>query len=158
GRTVTRLDCSSRPYLVELSDGQVVRTRTIVIASGVTYRKLDVPSVAGFEGSGVLYSATHLEGQLCAGEEIAIVGGGNSAGQAAVFLSGFASQVHVLIRGPGLAESMSRYLIQRMENPPNVRLLTRTQIETVEGSGSLEVVTWRQLDTGARDCRAIRHL
>ena len=87
GRTVARLDCDSRPYRLILTDGQVVRTRTIVIATGVKYRKLDLPSLARFEGAGVFYSATHLEGQLCEGEEVAIVGGGNSAGQAAVFLS-----------------------------------------------------------------------
>jgi thioredoxin reductase (NADPH) len=158
GRTVARLDCTSRPYRVELSDGEVVRTRTIVIATGVSYRKLDVPSVATFEGAGVLYSATHLEGQLCIGEDVAVVGGGNSAGQAAVFLAGVAARVHMLVRGPGLAESMSRYLIQRIESTANVRLLTRTQIEALEGADGLERVTWRQLDTGARDVRPIRHL
>jgi thioredoxin reductase (NADPH) len=158
GRTVRRLDCTSRPYRIELSDGQVVRTRTIIIATGVTYRKLDVPSVASFEGAGILYSATHLEGQLCVGEEIAIVGGGNSAGQAAVFLAGLAARVNVLVRGPGLAESMSRYLVRRIEDTPNVDLLTRTQIEALEGNGSLERVRWRRLDTGARDVRDIRHL
>ena len=126
GRTVARLDCDSRPYRLYLSDGQVVRTRAIVIATGVKYRKLDLPSLARFEGAGVFYSATHLEGQLCEGEEIAIVGGGNSAGQAAVFLSGVAARVHMLVRGPGLAESMSRYLIQRIESTPNIELRTRT--------------------------------
>jgi thioredoxin reductase (NADPH) len=157
GRTVARLDCASRPYRVELSDGQVVRTRAIVIATGVTYRKLDVPAVATFEGTGVLYSATHLEGQLCVGEVVAVVGGGNSAGQAAVFLSGLAAHVHMVVRGRGLAESMSRYLIQRIESTPNIRLLTRTRIEALEGDGELARVAWRD-DSGARDVRPIRHL
>src|SRR5437868_896531 len=128
GRTVVRLDCDSRPYRLYLSDGQVVRTRAIVIATGARYRKLELPALSRFENAGVYYSATHLEGQLCKGEEIAIVGGANSAGQAAVFLSSVASRVHMLIRGPGLAESMSRYLIARIESTPNIDLRTRTQI------------------------------
>src|SRR5262249_44713933 len=116
GRTVVRLDCDSRPYRLFLSDGQVLRTRTIIVATGAKYRKLDLPSLARFEGAGVYYCATYLEGQLCQGEEIAIVGGANSAGQAAVYLAGAATRVNMLVRGPGLAESMSRYLIQRIEN------------------------------------------
>jgi thioredoxin reductase (NADPH) len=158
GRTVARLDCDSRPYRLHLSDGQIVRTHTIVIATGVKYRKLDLPSLARFEGAGVFYSATHLEGQRCEGEEIAIVGGGNSAGQAAVFLSGVAARVHMLVRGPGLAQSMSRYLIQRIEHTPNIELRTRSQIEALEGDSGLERVQWRQVDTNARETRAIRNL
>jgi thioredoxin reductase (NADPH) len=158
GRTVVRLNCDSRPYTLYLSDGQVVRTRIIVIATGVKYRKLDLPSLDRFEGAGIFYSATHLEGQLCGGEEIAIVGGGNSAGQAAVFLSTLAKSVQVLVRGAGLAESMSRYLIQRIENAPNVLLRARSQIEALEGTDSLERVRWRHLDTGERQTRDIRHL
>jgi thioredoxin reductase (NADPH) len=158
GRTVARLDCDSRPYRLYLSDGQVVRTHTIVIATGVKYRKLDLPSLARFEGAGVFYSATHLEGQRCEGEEVAIVGGGNSAGQAAVFLSGVAARVHVLVRGPGLAQSMSRYLIQRIEHTPNIDLYTRSQIEALEGDSGLERVSWRNIETGARETRDIRNL
>jgi thioredoxin reductase (NADPH) len=158
GRTVARLDCDSHPYRLYLSDGQEVRTRTIVIATGVKYRKLDLPSLGRFEGTGVFYSATHLESQQCHGEEIAIVGGGNSAGQAAVFLSGIAARVNMLVRGPGLAESMSRYLIRRIESTPNVELRTRSQIDGLEGDGGLERVQWRNLDTGARETRAIRNL
>lgn len=158
GRTVARLDCDSRPYRLHLTDGQVLRTRTIVIASGVKYRKLDLPSLARFEGAGVYYSATHLEGQLCAGEEIAIVGGGNSAGQAAVFLASVAAHVQVLVRGRGLAESMSRYLIQRIENTSNVALRARTQVEVLEGDSGLERIGWRHLDSGERETRNIRNL
>jgi thioredoxin reductase (NADPH) len=158
GRTAVRLDCDSRPYRLHLSDGQVLRTRTIVIASGAKYRRLDLPSLARFEGAGVYYSATHLEGQLCGGEEIAVVGGGNSAGQAAVFLATVATHVHVLVRGRGLAESMSRYLIQRIENTPNVTLRARTQIETLEGNDGLERIGWRHLDSGERETRGIRNL
>ncbi|HXX66399.1 MAG TPA: FAD-dependent oxidoreductase [Polyangiaceae bacterium] len=158
GRSVRRLDCDSRPYRLHLSDDQVVRTRAIVIATGARYRKLDLPSVDRFDGAGVFYSATHLEGQLCRGEEVAIVGGGNSAGQAAVFLSGLARNVHVLVRGPGLAESMSRYLIQRIEGTTNITLRVRSQIEALEGGESLERVLWRHLDNGRRETRDIRSL
>ncbi|HEV8245276.1 MAG TPA: FAD-dependent oxidoreductase, partial [Polyangiaceae bacterium] len=158
GRTVVRLDCDSRPYRLDLSDGQVLQTRTIIIAAGVKYRRLALPSLARFEGAGVYYSATYLESQLCQGEEVAIVGGANSAGQAAVFLAGVASRVHMLVRGPGLAESMSRYLIQRIESTPNVVLRTRTQIELLEGDNGLERIGWRQLDTGERETRNIRSL
>jgi thioredoxin reductase (NADPH) len=155
GRAAVRLDCDSRPYRIYLSDGQEVRTRTIVIATGVKYRRLDLPSLARFEGAGVYYSATYLEGQLCEGEEIAVVGGGNSAGQAAVFLSQIAERVHMLVRGPGLAESMSRYLIQRIEGSRNVVLRTRCQIESLEGEDRLERVQWRHLDAGERETRAM---
>jgi len=158
GRTVVRLDCDSRPYRLHLSDGQVLRTRTIIIAAGVKYRKLDIPLLARFEGAGVYYCATHLESQLCEGEEIAIVGGANSAGQAAVFLSGTAKRVHMLVRGPSLAESMSRYLIQRIEHTPNVALRARTEVEALEGEKGLERIQWRHLDTGERETRDIRNL
>ncbi len=158
GRTVARLDCDSRPYKLHLTDGAVVRTRTIVIATGARYRKLDLPSLPKFEGAGVYYSATHLEGQLCQGDEIAVVGGGNSAGQAAVFLAGVARHVHVLVRGHGLAQSMSRYLIQRIESTPNVTLRTRSQVDALEGNDSLERVVWRHVDSGERETHNIRGL
>jgi thioredoxin reductase (NADPH) len=158
GRTAVRLDCDNRPYRLHLSDGQVLRTRAIVIATGAKYRKLNLASLPRFEGAGVYYSATYLESQGCRGEEAAIVGGANSAGQAAVFLSGFASRVHVLVRGPGLAESMSRYLIQRIESTPNVVLRTRTEIEELEGDNGLEKVRWRHVDSGETETRSIRNL
>jgi thioredoxin reductase (NADPH) len=158
GRRVVRLDCDDRPYRLHLSDGQEVRTHAIVIASGVKYRKLDLPSLGRFEGAGVYYSATHLEGQLCQGEEVAIVGGGNSAGQAAVYLSQLARHVQILVRGPGLAESMSRYLIQRIEGSPNVALGTRSQIVALDGGDRLEQITWQHLDTGERIARRIGNL
>ena len=105
-----------------------------------------------------MYSATHVEAQLCKEEEIAIVGGGNSAGQAAVFLSQSSAQVNVLVRGPGLAASMSRYLIQRIEDSSNVVLRARTQIDALEGTDRLEGIRWRHLDTGQSQTRPIRHL
>ena len=155
-RTALRVDCDERPYKVHLSDGGVVRTRTIVVATGARYRKLDLPTLPNFEGVGVYYSATHLEGQLCAGEEAIVVGGGNSAGQAAVFLSQIAAHVHVLVRGPGLADSMSRYLIQRIEGTPNITLRTRTFIEALEGDDHLQRVRWRRVDAEEAETRPIR--
>jgi len=158
GRTVARLDCDSRPYRLFLTDGQVVRTRTIVVATGAKYRKLDVPSFDRYDNAGVYYCATYLESQQCHGEEIAIVGGANSAGQAAVFLAGVAKRVNMLVRGPGLSESMSRYLIQRIEGTPNVSLRTRTQVEALEGDKGLERVRWRHVDSGERETHDIRNL
>jgi thioredoxin reductase (NADPH) len=158
GRTVARLDCDSRPYKLHLSDGQVVLTRTIVIATGAKYRRLEVPSFERYENAGVYYCATYLESQQCHGEEVAIVGGANSAGQAAVFLSGAAKHVHMLVRGPTLSDSMSRYLIQRIEGTPNITLRTRTQVEALEGDAGLERVRWRNVDTGERETRAMRNL
>jgi thioredoxin reductase (NADPH) len=156
GRTAVRIECDDRPYKVHLSGGDVVRTRSIVIATGARYRKLALPALPRFEGVGIYYSATHLEGQLCRGEEIAVVGGGNSAGQAAVFLSQMAAHVNVLVRGPGLADSMSRYLIQRIEGTPNVTLRTRTEIDELAGDDRLQQIRWRHVDTGAAEVRPIR--
>ena len=157
-RRAVGLDCASKPYTVQLANGEAVRARTVVIASGARYRKPDCVELSRFEGAGVMYSATHVEAQLCKGEEIAIVGGGNSAGQATVFLSRSTAEVNVLVRAAGLAESMSRYLIQRIEDTPNVVLRVRTQIDALEGTDRLERVRWRQLDTGESQTRAIRHL
>jgi thioredoxin reductase (NADPH) len=159
-RTAVRLDCDSRPYQVHLRDGEVVRARAIVIAAGVRYRKLELPTLARYEGLGVYYSATHMEGQLCEGEEIVIVGGGNSAGQAAVYLSQVARHVHLLVRGAGLADTMSRYLIQRIENSPAITLRPHTEVVGLEGDegGALRGMVWRRNDTGATETRAIGRL
>jgi thioredoxin reductase (NADPH) len=157
-RTAVRIDCDSHPYRVDLGDGSCVRTRAIVIATGVRYRRPELPDLRRYEAmGGVMYSATHLEAQVCAGETVAIVGGGNSAGQAAVFLASVARQAHVLVRGPGLAESMSRYLIQRIEDTPNIALHTRTQIEALEGDHRLERVRWRHASDDA-ETLAIGHV
>ncbi len=157
-RTVVRIDCDSRPYQVILENGEVVHTRAIVIATGARYRKPDLPELSRFEGNGIFYSATHLEAQMCKDEEIAIVGGGNSAGQAAVFLSQIASGVHMLVRGEGLAESMSRYLIQRISDSPKVELKTHTHIEALEGSDWLERIRCRHTPTGEAETLPVRHL
>jgi len=155
-RSAVRIECDERPYKIHLEGGDVVRTRAIVVATGARYRKLALPTLPRFEGNGVYYSATHLEGQLCQGEEVVVVGGGNSAGQAAVFLSQIADHVHVLVRGPGLAESMSRYLIQRIEGTPNITLRTRTEVCALEGTDRLESIAWRNVGSDKPDPRPIR--
>ena len=121
------------------------------------YRRLPLADLPRFEGVGVYYGATFIEAQLCEGEEVIVVGGGNSAGQAAVFLAGRARHVHMLVRGDGLAETMSRYLIQRIEESPQITLRTRTEIVALEGDGWLERVAWRGPD-GATEARPIRHV
>jgi thioredoxin reductase (NADPH) len=152
-----RLHCDEWPYAVEMSDGRQVRGRAIVIASGAQYRTLGVDIVQRFLGSGVYYAATHLEARLCDGEDVAIVGGGNSAGQAAVFLAGSCRHVHVLVRATGLAESMSAYLVRRIEDARNITLHTRTQITTLDGSDRLERVEWATAG-GAPESRELRHV
>jgi thioredoxin reductase (NADPH) len=157
-RTARKLKCASEPYAIELDDGGSVQGRSIVVAAGARYRKLALPNLAQFEGVGVYYGATQVEGQMCGGEEVAIVGGGNSAGQAAVFLAGIAKHVYLLVRRPGLAETMSRYLISRIEDNPAITLLTGTEVVALEGEAHLERIRWRNRDTGETDLREIRHL
>lgn len=111
-----------------------------------------------FEGTGVYYAATFMEAQLCAGEEIVIIGGGNSAGQAAVFLAQTAKRVNLLVRSGGLADNMSRYLIRRIEESPNIVLRTHTEVVAVEGGDHLETVSWRNSQTGSTETQAIRHV
>jgi thioredoxin reductase (NADPH) len=157
-RSARALKCARSPYTVELDDGASVQTRSIVIAAGAQYRKLAVPNLREFEGVGVYYGATNIEAQLCGSEEIAIVGGGNSAGQAAIFLSTHARHVHVLVRGPGLAETMSRYLISRIEASAGITLHSRTEVEALEGNGHLERIRWRDKTTEVSGIHKIRHL
>jgi len=158
--TAVRVDCDQKPYRVLLGDGEgdPLLTRAIIIASGVEYRRLAVENLSRFEGAGVYYAATRMEAQLCADEEIAIVGGANSAGQAAVFLSETAKRVHVLIRGDGLAPTMSRYLISRIEAHPRIELHTRTEIVGLEGNGHLEQIAWRTGRGGPVQQQKIRHV
>lgn len=155
-RTVSALDCD-RPYRVRIGADAGLRARVVVIATGIRYRKPDLPGLSRFEGLGVYYAATPVEARLCRDEEVIVVGGGNSAGQAAVFLSGVARTVTMMVRRPGLAESMSRYLIRRIEETPNIRLLTRTQISALEGGPRLERVTWRDHD-GVATTAEIHHV
>jgi thioredoxin reductase (NADPH) len=153
----TALTCDRQPYSIQLDDGPRIAARTVVIATGAEYRRPAIASLSRFEGAGVYYSATFMESQLCSGEEVIVVGGGNSAGQAAVFLSRSARHVHMLVRSQGLAESMSRYLIRRIEETPSITLRTSTEIVALEGEGDLESVQWRHGD-GSLESHPIRHV
>src|SRR3977135_2341939 len=152
------LACNRRPYAVLIGDGQHVPARTVVIASGAQYRRLQLENLSKFEGAGVYYGATHLEAQLCGGEEVIVVGGGNSAGQGAAFLAQTSSRVHMLVRSDGLAKTMSRYLIRRIEETPNIELHTNTEVVALEGNDPLERVSWRNNKTGQTEPRHIAHL
>ena len=152
------LDCSQRPYAIALADGKTLRGRAVLIASGAQYRTLAIDNLSRFLGSGVYYAATHLESQLCKDEEIVIVGGGQSAGQAEVFLAPSCRQVHLLVRAAGLAESMSNYLIRRIEQTANIKLHTRTQITGVAGSDRLEALTWLNSVDGKSERQPIGHV
>jgi thioredoxin reductase (NADPH) len=157
-RTAARLDCDSRPYRIRMAAGSAVSTRAIVIATGAEYRKPNCEDATRFEGFGFYYAATPLESKLCAGEEVIVVGGGNSAGQAAVFFASSARRVYVLVRGPGLADSMSQYLIRRLEETPNIELRTRTEIIALEGERHLERVTWLDKAEHKKTTLDIRHV
>ena len=161
---VASLDCArtgpDRELQIRLADGRRLRARSVVVASGARYRRPDVPRLGEFEGRGVWYWASALEAGLCARTEVVLVGGGNSAGQAAVFLSQHASRVHLLVRGPGLAASMSRYLIDRIAAAPNIELRPHTEITRLHGdvSAGLTAVTWRDHRLGVDDERALRNV
>ncbi len=157
---VKRLDCANAPFTLELSDGRCVKAKTAVVAAGAHYRRPAVPGLEHFEGRGVWYWASPIEARLCRQEEVVLVGGGNSAGQAAVFLSGFAHKIWMLLRGDGLAESMSRYLIDRIGATPHIEVLTRTELIAVLGSphGRLDRVRWRHNPTGQETEKPIRNV
>src|SRR5262249_53982911 len=148
---VTGLKCGVSPFSLDLADGRTVKALALVVASGARYRRPDIPPLQDFEGRGIWYWASPIEARMCRREEIALVGGGNSAGQAAVFLSGFAAKISMLVRRDSLAASMSRYLIERIEARPNIELLCRTEIVALTGTpeGRLERVRWRHRSTGA---------
>lgn len=152
------LSCSRKPYTIELDNGQRILTRTVIIATGAAYRKPSLENAALFDGAGVYYAGTGMEAQLCVNEEVIVVGGGNSAGQAAVFLSRTAKKVHMLIRAKGLAESMSRYLIRRIEETPTIVLHTQTELSALDGDTYLERVTWRNRESGETETHDIRHI
>jgi thioredoxin reductase (NADPH) len=155
--TATRLDCTRKAYTIEIDNGPRVPARTVIIATGAEYRKLPVENIGRFEGAGIYYGATFIESQLCEGEEVAVVGGGNSAGQAAVFLAQTARKVHMLIRSRGLADTMSRYLIRRIEENPAITLHTCTEITALEGNDHLDRVQWRT-DHGPSETHDIQHV
>jgi len=151
---VTSLDCSrdnpQESLRVSLADGRTINARTVAIASGARYRRPAVPRLAEFEGRGIWYWASAIEAKICARQEVALVGGGNSAGQAAVFLSRHAAKVNVLVRGPSLAASMSRYLIDRIDATPNIELRPHTELTQLHGDPEtgLSAVTWRDRQAG----------
>jgi thioredoxin reductase (NADPH) len=153
-----RLACDRKPYAIELDDSGRALARAVIIATGAVYRRLSLENAAQFEGAGIYYGATFVESQLCRAEEVIVVGGGNSAGQAAVFLAETCKCVHMLVRSDGLAASMSRYLIRRIEENPVINLRTCTEIVSVEGNEHLERVDWRDNRTGKIDMRNIRHI
>jgi thioredoxin reductase (NADPH) len=153
----TRLDCTRKAYTIEIERGPRVPARTVIIATGAEYRKLPLENITRFEGAGIYYGATFIESQLCEGEEVIVVGGGNSAGQAAVFLAQTAKKVHMLIRSRGLADTMSRYLIRRIEENSVIALQTCTEITALEGNGHLERVQWRTDDSPA-ETHDIQHV
>ncbi|RWM00614.1 cyclic nucleotide-binding domain-containing thioredoxin-disulfide reductase [Mesorhizobium sp.] len=146
-------------YRLDVGDGEAVRARTVVIASGARYRRLDIANLAEFEGTSVHYWASPIEARLCRDQEVALVGGGNSAGQAAVYLASQVRKVTLLARRGGLNETMSRYLVERIEAQPNIEVLTETEIAALEGhEGNLDQVRWRNRVTGTETTRPIRHL
>jgi thioredoxin reductase (NADPH) len=152
-----RLDCERWPYSVAMADGKSMRSRAILIASGAQYRMPDIANLSRFLGRGIYYAATHLEAKLCTDEDIVVVGGGNSAGQAATFLATSCRHVHMLVRSDGLAESMSRYLVRRIEETPNISLHTHTQLTALDGSDRLERISWTHgnREPEARDLRHV---
>lgn len=155
---VVQLDCAKRPYKVVLDNGTKLATRSLVIATGAQYKKPGIPNLVRFEGQGIYYGATFMEAQLCEQEEVIVVGGGNSAGQAAVYLSQTASKVHMLVRSSQLSDTMSRYLIQRIEQNPSIDLRYKTEIVALDGDSHLERVTWRDNVTGETSTHNIRHV
>ncbi len=156
--SASRLDCSRQPYTPEIGDGRSISTRSVVIASGAQYRRLPLEGLQRFEGTGVYYAATPMEAQLCSGEEVVVIGGGNSAGQAAVFLAETARRVHMVIRSAGLSETMSRYLVRRIEDHPRIERHPHTEVVTLHGDHHLESLAWRDKATGQVETQPVRHV
>ncbi|MGO8670647.1 MAG: FAD-dependent oxidoreductase [Capsulimonadaceae bacterium] len=157
-RQATGLDCSGQPFAVQSEGTAPLKGRSVVIATGARYRKLPLENLSQFEGVGVYYGATFMEAQLCQSGEVIVVGGGNSAGQAAVYLSQTVKHVHVLVRSRGLADTMSRYLIRRIDESPTITLHAYTEIVALEGAEHLRRVRWRNNRTGAEEVRDICHV
>jgi len=155
---VAKLECDTRPYKVVLDNGVKIAARAIVIATGAQYTKPEIANLEQFEGRGIFYGATYMEAQVCEGEDLIVVGGGNSAGQAAVFLSQTARKAYMLVRSKGLSCTMSRYLIQRIEENPAVELHLQTEITGLAGNGHLERVTWQDKKSGESSMHDIRYL
>lgn len=158
GHGAVRLNCSRRPYAVVLDNGNTISARSVIISSGAQYNKPNLVNLKRFEGQGIYYGATYIESQLCQDDDVIVVGGGNSAGQAAVYLSQTAHKVYMLVRGTGLSDTMSRYLIQRIAENPGIELHYNTEIVALEGGAELERVTWLDKGTGERSTHDIRHV
>jgi thioredoxin reductase (NADPH) len=152
------LQCGGQAHAVRLADGTRIESRAIVIATGAEYRRLPIDNLARFEGAGVYYAATPMEAQLCGGEEVIVVGGGNSAGQAAVFLAQTAARVTVVVRGDSLADTMSRYLIRRIEEHPRMQVSTHTEVVALGGDAQLARVRCRDNRTGVVAEHTVRHV
>jgi len=154
-RGAVGLDCAATPFVVRLDDGTEIRSRVVVVATGARYRKLDLPRYAELEGNGIYYAATNMEAGLCAGQEVVVVGGGNSAGQAAIYLARSAGHVHILVRGKGLAETMSRYLIDRIEASDRITLHPFTEVTALEGERHLTGLGWTDRKSGEASRRRV---
>jgi thioredoxin reductase (NADPH) len=157
-QSVVHIDSSRQPYKVVLESGLKFNARSVVIATGAQYARLPVEEADAFTGRGVYYNATYMEAQLCDSEEVAVVGGGNSAGQAAVFLAQTSSKVHLLVRSRQLSESMSQYLIARIEAHPRIEIHYLTQIVAVTGNAHLESIEWKNDSLGLKVTKLIRHV
>jgi thioredoxin reductase (NADPH) len=154
-----RASDNGKRYELKVGDDETVQARTVVVASGARYRRLDVANLAQFEGSSVHYWASPIEARLCGGQDVVLVGAGNSAGQAAVYLASHVKKVWLLARGGSLEASMSQYLVQRIKAQPNIEVLARTEITALKGrEGNLEELRWRNCASGAETARPIRHL
>lgn len=158
GHSVNRLNCQRRPYEVVLDNGNTLAARAVVISTGAQYNKPQIANLTKFEGRGVYYGATFIESQLCENADVVVVGGGNSAGQAAVYLSQTARKVYMLVRSGGLSETMSRYLIQRITENPAIELHYKTEIVSLDGDPQLERVTWIDRATGETFTHDICHV
>jgi thioredoxin reductase (NADPH) len=158
GKRVIQLNCDQRPYQLSLENGTVLQARSIIIAAGAQYNTPNISNLKQFEGNGIYYAATFMESQLCGGDEVIVIGGGNSAGQAAVFLAETAKRVYMLVRGKTLSETMSRYLVQRITEHPVIELHLETELVSLEGDSRLERVTWLDRSSGEQSSREIRHV
>jgi thioredoxin reductase (NADPH) len=158
GERVVKFQCDQRPYRLSLENGDILQARSIIIASGAQYNTPNVGNLKKFEGNGIYYAATFMESQLCGGDEVVVIGGGNSAGQAAIFLAETAMKVYMLVRGKTLSETMSRYLTQRITTHLVIELHLETELASLDGESHLERVTWLDRSSGERVTRDIRHV
>jgi thioredoxin reductase (NADPH) len=158
GQRVVQIQCDQRPYQLLLENGDRLQARCIIIAAGAQYNSPSIANLKQFEGNGIYYAATFMESQLCGGDEVIVIGGANSAGQAAVYLAETAHKVYMLVRGKTLSETMSRYLVQRITEHPVIELHFETELQSLEGNSRLERVTWLDRSSGESLTREIRHV